>query len=113
MLGKTWLSSTGQGWKLRLGLVVFGVSAASLVTAVAIGERSDVGFGLGMFVFALLFMVAFVWINVAIRCPFCGARIIWLILRTRSHHDSLYSAFHSLTSCPMCKRGFEKPSYSP
>jgi DNA-directed RNA polymerase subunit RPC12/RpoP len=58
--------------------------------------------GAGFIILGLTIVVAsYAWVALTVRCPGCGARLLWKSMRERTPSDWL-SWLVRLASCPMC-----------
>ena len=101
MFEKTWIGVTGQRWKVYVMFGLMALTISLLVWMIFFSDGTDPAVGTSIagifFVVALTF---FLWTFFAIHCPFCRGRVIWHVLRTLPHQDSIYVAFFFLTQCP-------------
>lgn len=100
----SWLSATGQRWKL----VVFGVLMAinatqvlGLVVSLHRGSADDViaMFGMGT---AATIVLAIAWFGLSIKCPACGGRAGWFVI-TRGNISSWLGQLVTSNRCLMCR----------
>jgi hypothetical protein len=98
----TWLSETGQRWKLR---VFYGLMLATL--ACLLGLFASIGkgpedhtilFAVGMFAATAL---AHLWVALSIRCASCQRRVGWLALMQGGGTQWLVLLSRG-ESCPAC-----------
>ena len=100
MLEKSVLARSGQLWK-----VIGGVSAILIGgTALVYGIASDTADGGGLlWIFAGMFLVfgGLAFACLAVRCPKCGARWVWMAVSQQS--SSNYGVWLvALSECPRC-----------
>jgi len=105
----TWLSDTGQVWKvyvLLLLVAVGGVGVVGVVWSSQAPVTSDPE-SLSPLAFALAGLAgglgAFAWLAFAIRCPACGAKVAWRAVRTAPAGRWLMELL-SMKACPACGR---------
>jgi len=93
-----WLQRTRQTWKVTIylvGLVGFG---GVLTYCLSLSPES-----VGWTILATAGgMLSFVWLAVSVRCPECGARVAWFILRT-APANQWRTRLTNLTDCPRCE----------
>ena len=107
MLEKTWIGATGQRWKVYVIFGLLAITVVWLAATIAFLDRlpSDLG-GLVLLILFLMIIGFISWTFWSLSCPFCGNRVIWTVLRTLPHQESVHVAFFFLTNCPACKRSF-------
>ena len=112
MFEKTWIGVTGQRWKVYVMFVLLTVGITSLAVAIFTTDQSKISLKFwAIIIFWGVTPLFFLWMFLAIRCPFCGCRVIWTVLRTLPHQESINVALFFLAHCPKCKRSFfERPS---
>lgn len=111
MFEKTWIGATGQRWKVYVMFGLMALTISLFVLAMYLIDRTEPAVGtLILLTFLCVAMTFFLWTFFAINCPFCGSRVIWNVLRTLPHQESIYVAFFSLTHCPSCKGSFFEKS---
>ena len=99
-----WYARTSQTWKVNVWLAGFALSSAGLLwffTHLDGAHLSDLqltALGMGS---AALGAFSFLWVSVAVKCPACGARVVWRILRTASI-SVWFIRVAELTRCPEC-----------
>ena len=101
MLEKSYLRSSGQLWKLWLGLTlaVLGWISIPLELAGYMGP-GDAG-SLLIVAGVSVAVCGFVWASISIRCPKCKARLLWRAVRKQSHKTWLVSLVTD-SECPNC-----------
>lgn len=96
------LDRTGQTWKLRSTVWTGIVGMAMTFGAVWHGTSQGWKLPAILVIFGLaLWTGGFVWAALTIRCPSCGARLLWKAMRERTlleHEHWLLS----LEVCPAC-----------
>ncbi len=97
-----WLEETKQIWKLYVAILGFGGTLCAFLAGgllLAAGpEYSGLLFTLG----TLLGVVTFGWIINAIRCPHCQSKLLWVMVKTKSHMSWIVE-LAALESCPTCQ----------
>lgn len=103
-----WLEATNQMWKLYIALLGFGITLLCFLGA---------GFSLlfaGSSVFSALLVSGmvlgvgtFAWLVHALRCPSCRKRLVWSMIRSRSHMSWLVDLTH-LVTCPSCQHALTR-----
>lgn len=95
--------ASGQVWKLYCALAI--MIAAGVVMVLSAGSAGRFGIsGVGMLDTlgsALIVLGALAWLAWSVRCPSCGAKLVWLSLRQASAGESLTKVFEAV-SCPRC-----------
>ena len=105
MAARSWIVSTGQLWKLGL---FYSMMLAALVLIVAfilaVNGYMIAGFA-GRFELAITFILvgasSLFWLCLSIRCPRCGKRPVWGILKTVDINTWLVK-LHVMERCPEC-----------
>lgn len=100
----SWIRRSGQLWKLVTFALLGSVSFASFVAMVLTingVKLVPLGEGALAFVGVIVGTADFAWLCLSIRCPRCGARPAWKILRTSSV-NSWFVELCSMTACPAC-----------
>lgn len=90
----TWWHRTGQRWKqtLLLGSVIVLLAVRWVVRDAPWADLMPLASGL-----------PFAWFLQAVRCPACGARVAWHIVRRRPFGEFIRMA--EMQSCPACGDG--------
>jgi len=102
----SWISQSGQTWKL--GVFYFLILAALflLVAFIMTVNHVRVLDNLDAIELALAFVVtaavSMMWLCLSIRCPRCAHRPVWYILRTAAAGNWLIT-LHTMEQCPSCK----------
>ena len=99
----SWLIESRQIWKLYVALAGFGltllcflIGAFSLVS----GVEQFWGFVVcGM----LLGILTLIWMVNVLRCPHCQCRLVWTMIKSRSHTTWLIDLV-ALQTCPTCSQ---------
>jgi hypothetical protein len=97
-----WLRQTGQAWKVRVLWV--GMLGPYVLAKLRVPIFRDVGY-----LFSLAF---FVWFLLAVRCPRCRGRPVWM-LATRVKAREFGRALVGAERCPLCHDGVEPPRQAP
>jgi endogenous inhibitor of DNA gyrase (YacG/DUF329 family) len=98
-----WIVQTGQAWKLYTAIAGFGGAIVCFTVAfVSLGASSGrfAGFTAAG---AFLAVATFVWLTLALRCPHCGAKLVWTMVATRPHTSWMID-LAALEQCPVCHR---------
>jgi predicted RNA-binding Zn-ribbon protein involved in translation (DUF1610 family) len=103
MLDRSFLTQTGQQWKLLTALALMGIGLYFTVGLSGHAESSTRGL-LYFFSGLSLSFAAMIWLAVSVRCPKCGVRLVWRAATTRDVGDWLGNLLRS-GKCPSC--GFE------
>lgn len=107
MVTRSWMVSTGQLWKLglfylmlvaTLALIVAFIFAVNGITLSAFGGRFELAIS-----FILLGASSLLWLCFAIRCPRCGKRPVWGMLKTVDVNTWLIK-LHTMERCPECRQ---------
>lgn len=107
MVSTSWLARTRQTWKLAVFSLLIAVTLV-LIVAFVLAVNGYLGSGVwGKFKLAVAFvlvgMSSLVWLCIAIRCPKCGKRPVWGMLRTIDANVWLVSLL-AIDRCPSCKQ---------
>jgi hypothetical protein len=104
MFNESVLVRSGQGWKALTFLIGSVLSALSLLTGLMLisGKQATLALyllvlGPGIFIWSLLFACS------AIRCPYCGARWVWVAI-SRSPAADWISLLFAQRVCNACGR---------
>ncbi len=100
-MADTWIGQTRQRWKLYVFWLLFGIGALLLIAFIwsVNNETSpDPVLAAG---FVTFIGVSFVWLFSSIRCPKCGGRPAWWIVRHASAND-WFVAIAGMRACPIC-----------
>jgi hypothetical protein len=101
MFEKTFVKRTGQFPTLLFGLaLIMGGFALILVCATGNIQTSDRFFPLLLGGFGLS-AAGMAWLLLRIRCPKCGARLVW-IAATGQNASNWFSGLLAATKCPAC-----------
>ncbi len=102
-----WLRRTAQVWKL--GVFLFLISIALTLFGVLVLAINDVYVSKTLdsvdlaFVFVGVGLGAVLWLLLALRCPNCGYRPVWGILRTADASTWLIDLW-TMARCPRCSQ---------
>jgi hypothetical protein len=111
----TWLDRTGQRWKVRALWLLIAVSLAAFLIAylmlASAALSTDVQAAAIMSATALG-LSTFIWFLRAIRCPACGRRPAWALVRSQSIGLWLPKLL-SATACPLCADAGRPPTGRP
>jgi hypothetical protein len=102
-MASSWLKRTGQTWKVLVFgvLVVAGLALFALFIAAVNGKIE--GEGAFAFSFTGVAFGALVWLATGVRCPRCGARPAWHLMRT-APHARWFLQLLALDRCPSCEK---------
>jgi hypothetical protein len=104
---RSWIGSTGQIWKLGLFYFMMLTTVALIVAFILAVNGATISNFAGRFElaisFVLLGVVSLVWLSLSIRCPKCGSRPVWRMLRTVDINSWLVK-LHTMNCCPECKQ---------
>ncbi len=98
MLKNSYLSQTGQLWKLQIGLV--GLIAGGILALADWFYRWEFAF-LCTTVGIALGLCSLVWLILSIRCPTCRTRLVWRAMSRAKHNRWLFALSSSI--CPVCR----------
>lgn len=104
---RSWLKSTGQSWKLLIGVLMLLPSPFPIFVRMETwdGWMSKWDFSLSWGVMILLVLAmgicGLLLIVAGIRCPACQGRPVWHIFRTADHKETTYEVV-GFTECPIC-----------
>lgn len=106
MQADPWLVQTGQRWKIVVGLLAapslwLAIVVATLQGYLGASDAQWLSFFLGGLTF---FVLGFVWAVASVRCPACGARLLWLAMREQ-RAENWWVWLHTLQACPVCRSG--------
>jgi uncharacterized membrane protein len=109
MFDRSYIKATGQLWKLALFLLVMPVTGLALITLAMsslLDGHADVS--VWLIILGILFsMGGYVVGGLTVRCPQCGARLLWRAVRESSHREWL-SRLMTLERCPFCLHNHQK-----
>lgn len=105
-IGESWIIKTKQGWKVAVFFVLLFSGFATLILMILVINKviqfssfddfelalAPVGFGIA----------AFIWFCKSVRCPYCGYKPVWPILRKESADEWLREIV-LLQHCPSCQ----------
>ena len=107
MASRSWIDGTGQLWKLGLfysmlltTLVLIVVFILAVNGYVASGRTVRIELAV---TFALLGVSSLLWLCLSIRCPQCGNKPVWRMLKTVDFNTWLIK-LHTMERCPECGR---------
>jgi hypothetical protein len=80
VLNRSFLSRTGQLWKLTAGILCTAVGLAIIMSIVHFEVSSEIGIP-GVASGLALTSGGFLWMMLSIRCPSCKARVMWKAAR--------------------------------
>lgn len=101
-----WIKRSGQAWKL--GVFYLFILLTLLLFVAFVMAVNDVRLvdELGTMELAFAFVgvgfTSLIWICFSVRCPRCGYKPVWNILR-RSDVSTWLVTLHTLDRCPQCK----------
>lgn len=107
-----WLEATNQMWKLYLALLGFGITLLCFLGAgfsLLLAESSV--FNTLLVSGLVLGVGTFAWLLYALRCPSCRNKLVWTMIRSRSHMSWLVDLTH-LVACPSCQNALMRRSSS-
>lgn len=96
-----WILETRQAWKLYVAIAGFGGALASFTLAFFTLGQGGGPFGALMSGGFLLACATFAWFIAALRCPRCGAKLVWLMAVSRPHSSWIVD-LAGLDRCPAC-----------
>jgi transposase-like protein len=97
----TWITATRQRWKLSIFWLILLIGLLLAVGSFqTLNENRELNRILDDWSVAVL-IISFVWLFVSIRCPKCGRRPTWWIVR---HADlrEWYVMLSVMRDCPIC-----------
>ena len=105
---ENWFTRTHQTWKFNLFIIVLAIAGILFLLLIwQVNEpRRFTEWGIdNPIIFPLAFvsvgLLSFIWLIFAIRCPQCGQRPAWNILRLSSINNWLMT-LSQLDACPDC-----------
>ena len=105
MSSQVWIKRSGQAWKLVI-FYLFILSELLLIVAfvMAVNDVRLVG-GVDSIQLAVAFVAvglgSLAWLCLSVRCPRCGYKPVWKILR-QAEATSWLVTVHKLDRCPSC-----------
>ncbi len=100
----SWLSRTHQSWKMYV-FIVFGIIVGIIFICFIIKINNPSSFAEDEVEISLFYVCTsllwFLWIIFAIKCPVCGKKIVWDILR-KSPANRWLIILINLSACPNC-----------
>ncbi len=99
-----WIDATHQTWKLVVfvgWMLVAGLFILLLVASVQEVRWTPIGAVESAFGLVASGALALAWLLVSIRCPACGTRPVWRVLRTAEAHEWV-KVLVSYEQCPAC-----------
>ncbi len=105
MATRSWIVNTGQIWKLGVFYLLI-LTTLLLIVAFILAVNGYMILGLvSRFEVAITFILvgasSLLWLCLSIRCPRCGKRPVWGMLRTVDINTWLVK-LHSMERCPAC-----------
>jgi hypothetical protein len=100
-LKATWVGTSGQLWKVYVGLVWMVAAFACLLLAFVAGPDASRTFGWWMTAFVSFGVLMFAWLSVSIRCPLCRGPVMWWTASKISHASWPLTVFE-IRDCPYC-----------
>jgi hypothetical protein len=97
-----WILETGQAWKLYVTLAGFGGALACFTLAFFTLASGGGRFGALVTGGFFLGCATFAWLIAALRCPRCGAKLVWLMAASRPHSSWIID-LAGLDRCPVCQ----------
>lgn len=105
MAMRSWIADTGQLWKLWLFYLMILTTIVLIVAFILAVNSYVISDFAGRFELAISFILlgasALVWLCFSIRCPRCGKKPVWGILKTADVNSWLVK-LHAIERCPEC-----------
>ncbi len=105
MASSSWIARSGQTWKLYVFYALILATIVLIGMFIAAVNGMEIFPGVGQVGLAMLFVVggfgALLWLANSIRCPQCGERVAWTIIRN-SNAGAWLPDLLSMTACPGC-----------
>lgn len=96
------LNNSGQGWKIKLSLVLGILGGIFMAYAfVRLGDVDPRRFGIAMLAGVSIIFASSVWACLAIVCPKCKTRLMWKAIREQPG-GKWYLWLLTLKKCPVC-----------
>ena len=100
-----WIKRSGQAWKLAIFYLLISVTIVLFVAFVMAVNKIQLLGQLGSMQLAFAFVAfgftSLIWICLSVRCPRCGHKPVWGILR-RSDTSTWLVSLHTMERCPQC-----------
>ena len=107
MASRSWIASTGQLWKLGLFYLMMLTTVLLIVAFILAVNGAMISDFAGRFELAISFILlgmgSLVWLCSSIRCPRCGSRPVWRMLRTVDVNTWLVK-LHTMEHCSKCNQ---------
>lgn len=104
---RPWIVRTGQLWKLGLFYLMILTTVLLIVAFILAVNGTMISDFVGRFELAISFILLGIaslgWLCLSIRCPQCGNRPVWQMLRTVDANTWLVK-LHTLERCSECKQ---------
>lgn len=105
MASRSWITRSGQAWKLAVFYLLISTTVFLFLAFVMAVNNVEVLGLLSSMEFAFAFVgvgfASLIWICSSVRCPRCGHRPVWGILR-HSAASTWLVTLHTLERCPRC-----------
>jgi len=100
---KSFLHRARQMWKLPAFLVAFpAVGLALMIALVWDVVELPVRHSIVLYLSSLaVLVISYAWVLLTVRCPSCGARVLWLAVKTKTPGE-WFNWVVDLESCPIC-----------
>lgn len=102
-MARSWIATTGQRWKLAIFWLLFG-GGLLLFAGFIYALNSDAKSLSRVLdkVSVPLMVAGFVWLFLSLRCPRCGGRPAWWMVK-RLDAREWYVVLAEMESCPICR----------
>lgn len=100
-MADTWISKTGQRWKVHIFWLVFSIGAFLLIAFIRSTDEATSPNPLFAAGFVTFTVLSLVWLFASVRCPRCAGRPAWWIVRYASAND-WFVLIAGMADCPIC-----------
>jgi hypothetical protein len=94
------IETTGQMRTLYAGVWMAGLMGFLVLSIVLYSDQTSLDFVVILAALLAAVIVA-VWVNFSVRCPNCGARLLWMAIRGQPASNWM-SWLITQTACPVC-----------
>lgn len=106
-LTKYWLVRTNQVWKILIFHLLMFLASFIFITMILVINRIWIPNIIGEFELGLASIIlgfgSLIWLSQSIKCPYCGYKPVWPILKSAPASEWL-ARITKLEHCPSCKK---------
>ena len=106
-ISQYWLVKTNQTWKLLVSFLLIFLSGLFFIMLLLAVNKAWVSEGFGELELELASIIfgisSLIWLCQSIRCPECGYKPAWTIIKTSSANEWL-GKISKMEHCPVCKK---------